>query len=47
MADQLKDMELDAAKLQYELQVLEDKLREMEEFVDSFAEKVRLCLRVG
>ncbi|RUS26124.1 hypothetical protein BC938DRAFT_471196 [Jimgerdemannia flammicorona] len=43
-AEQLKEMDVECAKLQYELLVLEDKLKEMEEFVDSFADKVRTKL---
>jgi len=36
----VKQVDVNAAKLNYELEVLEDKLKEIEEFVDTFCLKV-------
>lgn len=36
----ISKIDMQSAKLNYEIEVLEDKLREIEEFVDAFCHKV-------
>ncbi|CAJ0753627.1 17617_t:CDS:2, partial [Entrophospora sp. SA101] len=42
IADRVNQIDTNSAKLNYELGVLEDKLKEMEEFIDNFCLKVKI-----